>query len=155
MKTLKLDGRDFVGISQALTAAQDDYIIGHLRAAGARQPLAALLAATTEIDKAEAGEALLTQIMISGRLHAVMAGVLTEVGKKWTFAEAERNTAVFRDLTDQDEKVALRQELMFFVANFIRFGGRSLPSSANSSSQHAKDRPTARAGRKTSATSTS
>jgi hypothetical protein len=79
----------------------------------------------------------------------ILAGCLTEVGKKWNLAEAERNAAVFSEITSEAEKIAMQQGVVHFVMGFFHLGELSSASSPNSSNPHAKDRPTARAGRKT------
>ena len=154
METLKLDGRDFVGISQALTANQDDYILAHLRLSGAIEVLSDLIGPSKQ-SKEEKAENLLTQILLSGRTHHILAGCLTEVGKKWNRADAERNAAVFAEITAEAEKTAMREAIVRFVVGFFRLGEPSSTSSPNSSNKHGKDRPIARAGRKTSGTSIS
>lgn len=149
METLKLDGRDFVGISQTLTANQDDYILAHLRLSGAIEVL------SDPTNKEKKAENLLTQILLSGRTHQILAGCLTEVGKKWNRADAERNAAVFAEITAEAEKTAMREAIVRFIIGFFQLGEPSSTSSPNSSNKHGKDRPIARAGRKTSETSIS
>ena len=66
--TVKLDGREFQGITQSLTANQDDYLLGHLRLAGAIEVLG-------DFDKKrnprKRAEDLLTNIMLwAAPLHS-------------------------------------------------------------------------------------
>jgi len=95
----------FHGVSQELSAAQDDYIIGQLRLAGALD-----LVLGAQKNPEATAEILLTQIMISGRGPHVLAGCLTEVGKQWTFEEATRMLASLRPLpTTKTNKRCVRR----------------------------------------------
>jgi hypothetical protein len=123
-ETFKLDGRQFRGVAQDLSAAQDDYIVAHLRRAGAVE---ALTDSTTPDEKR--AEQVLTHIMLAGETFAVLAGCLTEVGKKWTRADAERNAARFAEITDRTEKLAMRAALIGFVIGFFEFGTKSSETS--------------------------
>jgi hypothetical protein len=142
MDTLKLDGRDFTGISQTLTADQDNYILAHLRLSGAMDILADADAKRTPEKKAED---LLTQIMLSGRASFILAGCLTEAGKKWNRAEADRNAAAFAEITDEAEKTALRESIVRFIIGFFSLGEPSSKSSPRSSTRGAKASRTASA----------
>jgi hypothetical protein len=114
---ITIAGRQFHGVSQELSAAQDDYLIGQLRKAGALE-----LVLSADPQKAEqTAEALLTQIMISGKSPEVLAGVLTEVGKKWTFEDAQKNAQVFAEVTDIDSKREMRTATVGFVVGFFQF----------------------------------
>src|SRR5690348_9806844 len=107
--TLKLDGREFRGVTESLTAAQDDYLLGYLRRSGATEILAAEdqdKGATTESRHARAQQ-LLTEILLSGYKFHILAGCLTEPGKKWSRREADRNAAIFAEITDPEEKVRM------------------------------------------------
>lgn len=150
METLKLDGREFTGISESLTASQDDYILAHLRLAGAIEILGDILTKRTSEQKAED---LLTQVLVSGRTYLILAGCLTEAGHKWNRLEADRNAAAFAQITDVAEKTAMRQAIVRFIIGFLQLGEPSQKSSPRSSSRNAKGRPTASAAPETSATS--
>jgi hypothetical protein len=126
---LTIDGRQFHGVTQELSASQDDFLIGHLRLAGA---LDALLGAKQNPE--EKSERLLTQILVSGRGAQVLAGCLTEVGKSWTFEEASKNAARFAAITDLKDKMAMREAVVQFVAGFFLFAIRSAATSRKSSS---------------------
>lgn len=119
-KVITIGGRHFHGVSQELSAAQDDYLLGQLRLAGA---LELVLAATK--NPAQTAEALLTQIMVSGRGPQVLAGVLTEVGKKWTFEDASRNAEAFAAITNAEDKAAMRSATVGFVVGFFQFATAS------------------------------
>jgi len=150
--TTKLDGREFRGIDHALTAAQDDYLMAHLRLAGAIEVLAEIGSESKRTIE-EKSEDLLTRILLSGRTPFILAGALTEVGKKWTREEANRNAAVFAEITDPKEKLVIRQSIIGFVLGFFTSGGPSRTTSPQSSSPNEKDRPTESAELATSATS--
>jgi hypothetical protein len=150
-KSFKLDGREFRGVSQSLTAAQDDYLLAHLRRCGAVEAL-------TDIDGVQRSqenraELLLTQIMLSGETFRVLAGCLTEVGKKWSREEAERNAAAFMEITDREEKLRIRAALVNFVIGFFVSGAKSSETSQKSSPRKKKDRTTESAEPGTSETS--
>ncbi len=138
MKTITIDNREFQGVTQELSAAQDDYLIGQLRLAGALE----LVAVPVKAPKDPAGplpedraEALLTQILISGRAAQVLAGCLTETGKRWTFEEAQRNAQVFAAVTDAAQKAAMRTALIEFVLGFFLYATASVATSPRSSSR--------------------
>ncbi len=124
-------GRQFHGITQELSAAQDDYLVGQLRLAGA---LELLLAFEKQPD--QTAEALLTQIMVSGRGPQVLAGCLTEVGKKWTFDEAKRNAETFAAVTEAADKQAMRSATVGFVVGFFQFATAYARTSQRSSRQN-------------------
>jgi len=111
-----IGGRKFHGVSQELSAAQDDYIIGQLRLAGALD-----LVLGAQKNPEATAEILLTQIMISGRGPHVLAGCLTEVGKQWTFEEATRNAGVFASTTNNEDKQAMRTAIVGFVVGFFQY----------------------------------
>jgi hypothetical protein len=120
LDTITLDGRKFTGISQALTANQDDYILAHLRLAGAVEVLSDLDG--VKRTKEKRAEDLLTQILLSGRTHHILAGCLTEDGKVWTRAGADANAACFAAITDMEEKTEMRSSIVKFVIGFFSLG---------------------------------
>jgi hypothetical protein len=147
----RLDGRDFHGISQSLSASQDDYILGHLRQAGALEVLGELDG--VKRSNKQLAEDLLTRILLSGRSQQILAGCLTEQGKKWNREEADRNAAIFGAITDQEEKQKMRSAIVAFVILFFQFGETSSEISQKSSVPKRRVRRGASAARATSATS--
>jgi hypothetical protein len=143
METIKLDGREFHGITQSLSASQDDYILGHLRAAGALEIIGDLDGKKRTSRKR--AEDLLTAVMLAGRTYHVIAGCLTENGKKWTREEAERNAAQFAEITDEEEKQGMRVAITRFVIGFFQLGEPSSMSSPKSSRRPKKARDTSNA----------
>jgi hypothetical protein len=131
-ENIKLDGREFTGITQSLTANQDDYLLGHLRQAGALEVLGDIDEKRTPKKRYED---LLTRILLSGRKHYILAGFLTEVGKKWSRVDADRNAAAFAEITDQAEKQAMQTTIVGFVLIFFQQEDRLSKSSRKSSSQ--------------------
>ena len=117
---ITLDGRKFRGISQSLAANQDDYLLGHLRKAGAINVLSDLDGVTRTIE--QRAEDLLTQILLSGSTHQILAGCLTEEGKVWSRADADANAARFAEITDAREKTAMQSYLVDFVRRFFLGG---------------------------------
>jgi hypothetical protein len=127
---IRLDGRDFEGVSQRVTAAQDDYLLYWLGQSGAHD-LLTRLASGKQSEKT--AKDLLATMLGSGMVHHILAGVLTERGKKWRRDEAERNAEIFSDITDTDEKVAMRKCIVDFVIGFFRSGEVSSTTSPKSS----------------------
>ncbi len=148
---ITLDGRKFTGISQSLTANQDDYILAHLRLAGALEVLGDLDSKTRTKEKR--AEDLLTQILLSGRTHHILAGCLTEDGKVWNRTEADANAARFAAITDAAEKKAMRGAIVGFVIDFFALGETSSETSRKSSSRSEEVPPTKNAAPSTSGTS--
>lgn len=124
---MKLDGREFSDVDHDITAAQNDYIIGHLRAAGALEALAGLnLKEDLSLDQVEKpAKDFVTRIYLTGRKSFILAGLLTEVGKKWTRAEADRNAAKFDAITDLEEITAMGAIIANVVLVFFQFAGKS------------------------------
>lgn len=114
---ITIGGRQFHGVTQELSAAQDDYIVGQLRRAGALE----LLLAAEHDPKETTAEALLTQIIVSGSAPQILAGCLTEADKQWTFEEATRNAGIFAATSNADDKKAMRAAIVGFVVGFFRF----------------------------------
>jgi thymidine phosphorylase len=127
--TIKIDGRQFHGVTQELSAAQDDFLIGQLRLAGALE----LLLAAQKNPEEQKAEALLTQILVSGRAPQILAGVLTEEGKKWTHEEATRNADVFANITNGEDKQAMRMSIVGFVVGFFQYATAFAKTSQKSS----------------------
>lgn len=147
----RIDGREFQPVSQNLTASQDDYLLAYLRLAGAVEVLTD--ADGKQREPGKRAEELLTQILLSGRSHHILAGCLTETGKKWTREEADRNAAIFAEITDPAEKGAIRTAIVGFVLSFFSFGEKSPATSRKSSSRKETGRPTGSAAAATSGTS--
>lgn len=131
---MKLDGREFEGVTQQVTAAQNDYLTLHLRLAGVTELFLELGVDTPEEKLQPIREQFITRILMSGRKSAIIAGCLTEVGKKWTRAEADRNAELFDAITDQGEQLEMTRGLAGMVAGFFQSAGRSSTSSPKSSS---------------------
>lgn len=139
-ESLTLDGRKFATVGQSLTASQDDYILGHLRLAGALEVLSGVDG--KERSSEQKAEELLTRILLSGRASNILAGCLTEEGKKWRREEADRNAAAFAEITDESEKLAMRGAVVRIVVGFFSFGKPSSETSRKSSSRSEKGRLT-------------
>ena len=129
LQILTIDGRRFQGVTQELSAAQDDYLIGQLRSAGALD----VFLAAAEDPNDDRAELLLTQLMVSGRSAQVLAGCLTEVGKRWTIEEAQRNAERFASTTKPEDKTAMRTAILGFVLGFFQYALQSEVTSQKSS----------------------
>lgn len=149
--TITLDGRKFTGITQALTANQDNYILGHLRQAGAIEVLSDLDG--VKRTKEQRAEDLLTKILLSGREHFIIAGCYTEEGKVWNRKEADANAARFAEITSAEEKHAMRSSIVALVVGFFMSGEPSSETSQKSSSRSEKVPRTKNAAASTSGTS--
>jgi hypothetical protein len=130
---MKLDGREFESVSQRITAAQNDYLTGHLRLSGVTELFLQLGDNPSEEKLQPIREQFITRILLSGRKSAIIAGYLTEVGKKWTRLEADRNAERFDAITDTDEQALMTSSLAGVVAGFFQYAGKSLASSPRSS----------------------
>lgn len=129
---ITIEGRKFHGVNQELSAAQDDYLIGQLRLAGALDLLLAAEKNPTE----NTADVLLTQIIVSGRSSHVLAGCLTEAGKKWSFEEATRNANTFAAITNAEDKQAMRTAIVGFVVGFFQYATAFAAISRKSSLQN-------------------
>ena len=134
-ETVLLDGREFSNVSQNITAAQNDYIYVQLNDCGASR----LLKQVADGKRSDplAHELLLT-ILRSGMSSQVLASLLTEKGKKWTRIEADRNAAIFAEITDNEEIIRMRKVIVNFVSAFFQSGEVSSTTSPTSSSQNEK-----------------
>lgn len=161
--TFKLDGREFRGITESLTASQDDYLLGYLRRSGVTEILAA--GDEQESSRHARAEQLLTQILLSGYKFHILAACLTEIDgaaqvpgeaslgrkvKKWSRAEADRNAAIFAEITDAEEKLRMGAGIVGLVLSFFAYGAKSSETSQKSSSQSETDLPTGSADQGTS-----
>lgn len=132
--TIRLDGRDFHGVTQALSAEQDSFIVGQLRLSGALPSLLAIKNNPTEEEAAR----LVTQIMVSGRMYQILGGLLTEEGKVWSYESAVQNGARFALITADEEKVAMQSAVFQFVAGFFLYAVQSSGTSPKSSGRSSK-----------------
>jgi hypothetical protein len=131
---MQLDGREFEAIGQSITAAQNDYVTAQLRLAGAMDLLLGLDPKSSDLDLNKVREKFLTQILLSGLKSKVLAGCLTEKGKRWSRDEADRNAVIFDEITDQTEQTTMTQGLVGVVLGFFPYAGRSSETSPKSSS---------------------
>lgn len=127
-EVITIGGRHFHGITQELPAAQDHYLIGQLRLAGALE-----LIGNSKADPEDASVALLTQLLVSGRAHHVLAGCLTEEGKAWNVEEARHNATLFAETRDDADKRAMRDALLGLVLGFFQYATASVATSLKSS----------------------
>ena len=128
-KIIRLCGREFSPIGQNVSARQDDYLMGHLRRAGVVDVILEMKDAEAEEKSSE----LLTRILLSGRAPFILAGALTEAGKKWTHEDAERNAEAFAETNDPGDKATMRSSMVAFVLGFFPSAPRSSTSSPSSS----------------------
>lgn len=138
VETIRLDDREFTLISGNVTAAQNDYILVYLNESGASDVLAPIAGTKKKPDE-RLGTVLLQTILKSGLQANVLAGLLTEKGKKWTRAEADRNAAIFADITDRKEQALMRTAMVGFVLGFFQSGEASSKTSPKSSNPSEQD----------------
>lgn len=128
---MKLDGREFSGLDRLITAAQNDYLVGHLRLAGSLEVVEALGPKPTELAIDNARIDLVTKIFASGQKSFILAGLLTEDGKKWSRLEADRNAARFDETTDPADLELMTSLIVRAVIDvFSVLGKSSSPSDA-------------------------
>jgi hypothetical protein len=151
IEPITLDGRKFSGVPQTVSSVQYDYIQAHLRLAGAIEILGDLdgVSRTTE----KRSEDLLTQILLRGQKALILAGCLTEEGKVWSRAEADRNAVRFDAITDPEEIRAMTSRIVQFIIHFFELGEASSATSPKSLSRSATVPRTKNAARSTSGTS--
>lgn len=151
---MKLDGREFSVIDHRLTAAQNDYIQAHLALAGVTDLLVQVsVSKPTEEELGAFRRKFITQILLTGQKSFVLAGCLTEKGKKWSRAEAEKNAAIFDDISDPDEVMSMTNSLATIVISFFQSAGTSSLTFPKSSSPSVEDPATESAERKSSGSS--
>lgn len=149
---MKLDGREFTGADQTITAAQNDYIQGHLALAGVTDLL--VEAGTTKPTEEQLGairRKFITQVLLSGQKSSILAGCLTEVGTKWSRLEADRNADRFDEITDPGETQEMTNGLAGIVISFFRSVGTLSGTSPRSSSPNEEVPGTGNAALETSA----
>jgi hypothetical protein len=118
-----LDGRVFRGFSDSIAENQDEYLLDHLRSA--RNADASRGHDGAKRTKEERAEDLLTRLFLSGRTQHVLAGILTEEGRAWNRTDADANALRFAEITDVEEKIAMRTILANFVVGFCSVDERS------------------------------
>lgn len=150
---MKLDGREFTGVDRAITAAQNDYIQAHLALAGVTDLLVELSQTPEPERLPKLRREFIARILLSGRKSSILAGCLTETGKKWTRLEADRNAAIFDELTDAKELEEMSSGLAGIVFAFFQYAEISSKTSPKSSSPNVEVPATGSAERATSATS--
>jgi hypothetical protein len=112
---------------------QDLYIMDNVRAAKLENVGEQLT------ENAEEMSALAEEIILkayrSGRLFAIMGGMLEEEGKGWNPESAAANTKLFAGLTSPEDKEALRGTLVAIILSFFMneedFSQISLKSSSD------------------------
>jgi hypothetical protein len=150
MEAITIGGKKFLGTDESLPAVQDEFILARLRRCGAMD----VLTGNDGVKRSpeQRSEALLSAIMLAGETCFVLAGCLTEEGKKWNRADALANAMMFGEITDPEEKLAMRHGIVQFVIGFFQPGAPSSETSQKSSSPSAKVPPIKSAARRTSGT---
>jgi len=147
--TLHICGIDFEPAGQAITARQDNYLMGYLRLAGVIDVVGTMKDADVETKSSE----LLTRILVSGYAPEILAGLLVENEKKWNARRADELAELFGDATDPEDKEIMRKSIVSFVIGFFRLGDRSSTTSPNSSNPNNGELTTESAELATSGTS--
>jgi len=146
-----IDVRKVVGTTETLTAAQDDFVLVALTETSALETIAAFKKEATTEAREERARSLITNVLKSGKQFQLLAGFLTEKGKKWTRDDALRNAERFADVTEMSEKLVMHEVLVVHVYRFFPLGALSSTISPNSSSQSEKAPDTSNAEAVTSA----
>jgi hypothetical protein len=149
-QTIRLDGREFHGPTQALTMDQNDFVTTVLEDCGASPIMDEIIrdairkkggkaAAVDDKPPEQRVHSLLRKIVAAGKSTDVVAGLLTEKGKKWKRADAIRNAAIFKEITDTGEQVRMRGTIVAFAFAFFLYGEASSETSPKSSIPNEKD----------------
>jgi len=125
---LTIGGRTFSPPDQAITAAQDNYLMGYLYRVGVME-----IVTDPRLGSDEKNKQLLINIMLSGDASNILAAMLTETGKTWTMKDANANAVMFGNVVDEEEKTLMRNALVGFVTSFFRSGEPSSKTSPRSS----------------------
>lgn len=151
---MKLDGREFSPVDRSITAAQNDFIQSHLTLAGVTDLLVELTQISDEKEReATLRREFLTRILVSGQKSFLIAGCFVEVGKKWTRVEANRNAAIFDELTDPDDIATMQTTLALVLLDFFQLAETSSKTFRKSSSPKSGVPATGNEERERSATS--
>jgi hypothetical protein len=155
-EVIHLAGREFHGVDQGLTMAQNDFVLSLLDEIGTEEPrdpketietASDIVAKIARGDKSDGiAQRLLRKILKSGRASDLLAGLLTEKGKRWTRSDALRNAEMFADIRDSDAQIKMRNEVVSFVFGFFLSGEASSKTSPKSSSQNEKAPGTSNGG---------
>lgn len=122
-RVIPLGGRFFAPAEQT-TVRQDGWTMAQVEDAG----LLDLLSDSTVSDEARARK-LIVRAMRSGLYCGIAAGLLVEIDKKWSVAEAEKNAEAFAELTSAEDKAALLDAFSESLTRFFTSGlFRSTPS---------------------------
>ena len=140
METIELAGRQFLPTTHALSAAQSDFIHAHLVNSGALEILTD--ADGKKRDDLKRGALMLNAIKETGRKQLILAGCLTEVGKKWNREQALRNAEIFDEITDETEQARMNVLIIRLVIAFFGLGKTSRANSPRSSHPSEKVLPT-------------
>jgi hypothetical protein len=113
---MHVNGRVFC-TSTKTTFKQDMYLWDALSSAN----LDSLIQHFDEVSKDlnSMGRQVVLQAYKSGALFRVLGGVLEEEGKAWTPAEAEANAIFFENLTDPEDKAAIRGQMVAVILHFF------------------------------------
>lgn len=125
--TLRLDGRDFTPVGQDLTMAQHDYVQSYLREAGCEEII------QSDAAPEEKSHELYRRIERAGVKQKLLAGILTEVGTKWTRKSADHNAERFDAITSKEERILIHEIMLFLVTGFFLSGEASSKTSPKSS----------------------
>lgn len=136
-KTIHLDDREFIGLTQQMSAAQEDYVAIILSDAGAMPTIAEISRAKPDVaddaKRTKLADDLRLKIVRKGMTFKLLAGLLTEQGKKWRQEDAVRNAERFGDITNPEEKALMRDQLITLVFAFFPSGEASSTTSPKSS----------------------
>lgn len=159
---IRLGGRYFAGVSQDVTAAQEEYLSGQLRRCGALEVLS-----DPAIPSNQRADEMLTRIQLAGATFQILAGCLVEAvnpdttppagtifRNKWKRVEADRNAAFFSELCDAESKSAVRENIVGLVLGFLELAAKSSTTSRKSSGPGSEESPTSTAAPQTSENST-
>lgn len=146
-----LGGRVFT-LAEQTTSRQDGWVMVQLEDAGI---LGLLTQGVKAFEDDGAMRSVIAQAIRSNKYHHIAAGLLVEVDKKWTPADAEQNAEFFAELTAPDDKrqiaAAFEGLLLGFFQNAVQ-SSKPSPTSSPTTNRSAASLKRRTRGKRSTAT---
>lgn len=140
MDSIRLAGKEFTLLDQQMTAAQQDYLSARFNRAGVTDLFVMPGQKPTEDELVKLRSEFVARILESGQKSFLLAGMLTEVGKKWSRVDADKNAALFDAITDRAEKEIMSESFVVWsMAFFLSAAKSSMTSPSSSITPNAED----------------
>lgn len=127
---ITVQGRKFLAVNDT-TFEQDIYIMQLLEESGL-QKLAAEFDITKD-DISDVSTKVIVTAFSTGKLFELVAASVEEIGVVWSVEQAKLNAIFFRQLTDPQDKAALKSSIVAVILGFFVSGLLSSKSSEFSS----------------------